>query len=100
MAALGERRAVREERSFARLWRPARMLVSAMAATVVLLAGAAYVTAPPDQPTVPRDVVVVDTLYSPEWDAFAQTGSTPADLSDDQLVAIMYESEVEYGPGR
>jgi hypothetical protein len=101
MAAVRERREA-DEPSFARMWRSARALVGAMAAAVALLAGAAVYVAVPasQQPGTPADAVAAGTPYAAEWQAFDASSASESDLSDDQLVAILYESEDAYGQGR
>ena len=92
MAALRERRDA-EEGGLARMWRAAWAFVAAMAMSVALLAGSAYLTAAPQQEAV-ADV----TPYSADWNYVADPG--PSDISDDQLVAILYDSEDLDGQGR
>jgi anti-sigma factor RsiW len=95
MAALRERRDA-EEGGLARMWRAAWGFVAAMATAVALLAGSAYLTA---QPEAPAAVAEAPTPYSADWDYVADSGQP--ELSDDQLVAILYdESEDLYGQGR
>ena len=93
LAALRERAGAADERSIGRMWRAARALVLGMAAAVVLLAGAAYVTQP-EPPSPPSE------MYTAEWRALETSESSSDDLSDEQVVAILYDSENVYGPGR
>lgn len=99
MAAVRERNAAAEENGLARMWRAARTVVLGMAASVALLAGAAVVL-PPAPPPQPYTAVVDGTPYSADLNLIEQADSTPSDLSDDQLVAILYESEDTDGQGR
>jgi len=91
MAALRERRDA-EEGGLARMWRAAWAFVAAMAMSVALLAGSAYLTAEP------QETVADATPYSADWGYVAD--SAPSDISDDQLVAILYDSEDLDGQGR
>ena len=92
MAALRERRDA-EEGGLARMWRAAWAFVAAMAFSVALLAGSAYFTAQPEPVAAEAP-----TPYSADWDYVADGGQS--ELSDDQLVAILYDSEDLYGQGR
>ena len=90
MAALRDRRDA-EEGGLARMWRAAWAFVAAMAFSFALLAGSAYLT-------TPSEPVAAPAPYSADFDYVADGGSS--DLSDDQLVAILYDSEDLYGQGR
>lgn len=99
MAAIRERQPA-ETLSFGSIWRAARLLVGAMAVVVVLL-GAANLLVYRSQPETPApEIVAGQTLYSPQWDALEQPVASRGDLSDDQLMTLIYETEDGYGQGR
>jgi hypothetical protein len=98
MAAVRERNAAAEENGLARMWRAARTVVLGMAASVVLLASAAVVI-PLSSPQPPA-VAVDGTPYSADLNPIERADLSPSDLTDEQLVAILYESEDIDGQGR
>jgi anti-sigma factor RsiW len=100
MAALRERQAASEGNVLARMWREAGALVSAMAMIVLLLAGVAYFTYSRNTQTVSPELAAGEALYSPEWDLLEQADSARGDMSDDQVLALIYDAEEVYGQER
>lgn len=98
MSALRERQAATEGSSLSRMWRAAGSLVSAMATFVLLLGGAAYVSSQPDARQEAPEVVAGQALYSPEWELLEEPEA--AEVSYDQLLTMIYDSEDVYGQGR
>ncbi len=96
MAAIRERRAASERNSFARMWRAAGALVSAMTAAVVLLAGATILNHRSSGTSIASGA---EAIYSREWDELQSTDPA-SDISDDQLFEVIYDAEGVYGQGR
>ena len=92
MAALRERRALNETPapSFWRLWKATGALVSSMAATVAALAVLTF-SAP--SPETPQDTASAFNPYSAEEVMLATTDLTEDDLSYDQVLTTIYESD-------
>ena len=90
MAALRERRE-NEALGLAGMWRAAWSLVTVMALIVLVLTSASILR--PGRDYSDTELSTGRTMYSPAFDAAA---SAEVDLTDDQLVGILYESEVTY----
>ncbi|HYG12029.1 MAG TPA: hypothetical protein VD835_18925 [Pyrinomonadaceae bacterium] len=95
LAALREQRAASEASalSFRRLWRATGALVSGMAATVAALAVFTFF-APQLESTQP-DTASVYQVYSAEEVILARGGLPEDDLSYDQLLTTIYESDAD-----
>jgi len=88
LAALRERQAAGETWSFGRLWKAAGLLVSSMAATVAVLATLTFVA--PQQ--TPQVATAFDT-YTAEDVIFDQATANGGQVSDDQVLATLYETD-------
>lgn len=87
MAALRERQA---GSSPLRMWKAAKALVSAMAVTVAALAVLTFV-APQD--TGSELQPVASNSYSAEEIILGQDGSTPEQISDEQVLSTLYSAD-------
>lgn len=93
MAALRERRAGVEAFSFGRMWKAARALVSSMAATVALLAGLTLV-APVTQTTDGMaEGTTVSDPFSAEEMVFARDETAGDEMTYEQVLTTIYETE-------
>ena len=92
MARIREQRGKEDELGLASLWKAAWGLVTAMALVVAILTGASVATGTrePQEP----EMTAARTMYSPAWDAIATTAGPGDELSDEQIVGVLYESEV------
>ena len=93
MAALRERQASTETAlsSFRRLWRATGALVSGMAATVAALA--VFTLFAPQLDSTPQEVASAFNSYSAEEVILARADATEDDLSYDQVLTTIYESD-------
>ena len=97
MAAVRERQAAAEGNVLARMWKAAGLLVTAMMLLVVLLAGTTLLRTD----TQPTGQIAYGTPYSEEWDLYGDTDVGAGDLSDDQVMTIIYDDlEDVDGQGR
>lgn len=88
MAALRDRRLSPEVTSFARMWRAASALVSAMAVLLVILAGFTIFT---QSPASQVQMVSSHNLYSPEYVVLEDPGD--GEVGNDQVIATIYDLE-------
>ena len=88
MAALRDRRPSPEVTSFARMWRAASALVSAMAVLLVILAGFTIFT---QSPASQVQMVSSHNLYSPEYVVLEDPGD--GEVGNDQVIATIYDLE-------
>jgi len=98
MAALRERAAARDDYGLGRMWRAVWSLVAAMVVVVVFLAGATLVTDGPA--SAAPELAAGQTLYSPEWEALGDSGPGGDEFSDEQVLAVLYESEAADADGQ
>jgi anti-sigma factor RsiW len=100
MAAIRERRESQDVNVFAWLWRSAGPMFAAMTAVVLLLVTltvfAGRVSAPEGSP----EIAVADPIGAPDWASADAPDGGRDDISDDQIYAMMYTSEEDYGDGR
>ncbi len=93
LAALRERQAANETSALRRLWNATGALVSSMAATVAALA-ILTVFAPGSQPTSGlQEVASAYNSYSAEEVIFDQSDLLAEQMSDEQVLATLYESD-------
>ena len=91
MAALKERYVSPEEPVFIRMWKAARGLVWAMTAVVFILVGVTFFIKSTEQDI---DSAPMNSL---EWVMYGQSDAPEESMTDDQVLATMYEAEDLYG---
>jgi hypothetical protein len=91
LAALRERRAAEEGWTLARLWKSAGLLVSSMAATVAALVVLTF-AAPSEQVTA-QELASAATPYTAEALLFDEAGAGEEQMSYEQVLSTLYESE-------
>jgi hypothetical protein len=95
MAAIRERQAALDGNALSAMWRAAGALVSAMTVAVLLLAALAFVIERKTQ-TVAPELNVGQTLYSPGGGLVGAAAPAGEDLSDEQVLTVIYDGEGVY----
>jgi anti-sigma factor RsiW len=100
MASIRERREAKDGNVFAWLWRSAGPMFAAMTAVVLLLVTLTVFTGHVSAPSHKPEIAVADPIDAPDWASFDAADAGHDDISDDQVYAMMYTSEDDYGDGR
>ena len=93
MAALRERELSPELPALLRMWKAAGSLVSAMAAVVVILIGLTIFGTGTDSQSQMTEMVVNQSMFSPEYVVFEQGEGADDSLAYDQVLTTVYDSE-------
>jgi len=92
MAHLRERQIANESWAWGRIWRATGALASSMVATVVALAILTFMV-PGTQITSTSEMMTAANPYNAEEVLLDQSGTTDDQVSDDQVLTTLYESD-------